>query len=249
MGHADEVDWRTRTVVDLKTVNQRGWDRAITYGPWESAWHQVQMYGYGLWLMDSSEPWTVAIVTFNRETGEEARFERDLDPDLGEELLVKLIQRQADLDTSESPDDLPREGKGPGRGFPCDWCEWRTACWPPPGDDLGPMSPQSITIADDPEQIQQMAEVYFTASVAEKEASNLKADARAFLAGIPAGSYGGVKLKWSGGKPIPGKPDTEAMIEILQANGFTVPYRPPTNRSPSIGVTRVVPLTDKAEPA
>jgi len=244
-GHADEVDYRTKTVVDLKTTSDRRWVRWVTVGPERSAWDQVELYAYGLWWkehhdteradVDPEQPWTLRIMALNRETGSLEPFEQPADHERGARLAERLVDRQARLDASTSPEDLPREGAGPDRGFPCDYCDFVTVCWPEPEDGR---SPQSETIAHDPAAIAAAAEDYLAHREIASKAKSGQDDARAFLQGIPEGDYGTVRIKWSGGRPLPPKPDVDAIVEALTLAGVDVPTKA-ARSARSIGVSRV----------
>jgi hypothetical protein len=239
VGHADSVNWATHVVEDLKTVSGRSWDRIVTFGPRDAMWNQVQMYAYALDNAGYTDEWVVRLLIFNRETGEEAVFEREADLDLGHELIERLAHRQDVLDFSDSPDSLPREGKGPGRGFPCDWCDWTDLCWPPREDDL---SPQSAQIVGDAALVQEQAEAYIIAAEEARQAKRRQDDARAFLEGIPAGDYGTTRLAWRGGqneaKP---KVDVAALIQTATAAGLPIPMTAPSLTTVRINLTRVPP--------
>jgi hypothetical protein len=236
-GTADVVDDDTHTVTDLKTTSRRGYTRALTYGPYESQWDQLEVYAYGLGFECGVFDWTLRLVLINRETGEEATFARPADAERGAQLVEELDHRQTQLDTSTSPDELPREGSGPGRGMPCDWCEWCTACW---GVGQNGRSPQAELIVDDPEKVADTLETYLDAGAAEREAGKVKGDARAYLTGLPAGDYRGLRLDWRGGGEQPARPDADAMAAALIAAGMEVPYTKPESRR-SIAVSRVAP--------
>src|SRR5262245_13395858 len=220
-GHADDVDFANRIVRDLKTTKDRVFKRWITYGLPERMWQQVELYAYGLWLTDpEGGDWTLAILLLNRETGQEVPFERPADPDNGQRLAQQLAHEQQILDASDSPDDFPRDGHGPGSGMPCDWCPWLTACW---GGPVGALSPQAATIAADPVAVGGMGREYLDANAAVAKAAEQKATARLYLTGIPAGDYDGIHIGWQGGNPRGPQPDPVAMARRLAELGEPVP--------------------------
>lgn len=236
-GTADDIDFDRQIVNDLKTANDRSYVRWVTGGLPEKFWDQVELYAYGLWLAretannggwDEAYPlpndWTLSITLLNRETGEEQVFMRPADPEHGKQVLVRLLDRQRQIDDAFSPNELPREGSGPGRGFPCDYCDWVSACWPDPDDEE--LSPQSATIADDPILIGQVLEDYLAVSAELSKLDKAKKDARAFLTGIPAGDYGDATLKWQGGNELDPEPDVEEMMAILDQQGIAIPVKP-----------------------
>lgn len=237
-GHADDVDYRRYIVTDLKTVSGRAYPRYLNYGPPEHMWDQAEVYAYGLHLQGNSDiDWTLRILLFNRETGQENEFMRDADYEHGRKVVEDLIERQIEIDQATEPDLLPREGAGPGRGFPCDYCDWMSRCWPEGEQDR---SPQAETIADDPDAIGQVLADYLAVSEPLSKLEDAKKDARAFLTGLPAGTYGGYTLSWQGGRDLDPEPDPEAMEELLMENGLPVPTRP-RRSALSIRVNRVKP--------
>lgn len=250
-GRADDVDRINRVVLDVKTTSGRAFTRWCTYGLPERMWDQVDIYAYGLWLLDgpAGEPhnWTLAILLINRETGEEQRFERPADPDHGARLVELLIQEQEALDASNSPEEFPREGAGPGRGMPCDWCPWMRRCWGPPRHDG--LSEQSASVADDPAAVAAHADAYLTAREEESKAKRIKDDARAFLEGLPPGLYGDAEIGWTGGNPTPPVPDADAMADLLTSLGYPVPLSPAGRTRRSISVKRVAPEPVRDEAA
>lgn len=224
-GEADDVDWHERIVTDLKSANGRAWQAMVDRGgPYENYWDQAEMYALACARLTDSSDWTLRIVLINTETGERVEFTQPADPTRGKALVDDLAQRHAELIASVaeggSPEDFPQEGKGPGRGFPCDWCEWASACWPDPTG--GALSPQAQTIVDDPDAIAQAAADYKRGAALESEGKKIKYDAQAFLKGI-IGTFG----EWSVSQTKDGEPlevlDEDAAIEALTAAGIPVP--------------------------
>lgn len=236
-GTADDVDWQERIVRDVKTAKHRTWLRWATYGVPERWWEQVEIYGYGCHLRQPG-PWTLALLVIDRETGDELPLERPADPARGLMLLHQLVMEQDDLDSSERPEEFPRQGHGPGRGMPCDWCPWLRECW---GEQQGVLSPQARTIVADARQIEQVALDYLDAAEVEGKAREAKADARAYLEGLPSGVYGTATLGWQGGNVRGDIPDPDAMVEVLNEYDIPVPTRPGGTTARSIRVTRTPP--------
>lgn len=224
-GEADDVDWANRIVTDLKTANGRAWQAMVDRGgPYLNYWDQAEMYGLACSRMTEDSAWTLRIVLVNTETGERVEFFQPADPERGLELVHALAERHAALmmsvDMGGSPEDFPQEGKGPGRGFPCDWCEWVSRCWPDPTGGI--LSPQAATIVDDPEKIAQAAADYKRGAALESEGKKLKYDAQAFLRGIK-GTFG----EWSVTQTKDGEGemvlDEDAARDALIAAGLPVP--------------------------
>lgn len=260
-GHADDVDFGARVVNDLKSASARSYERYVTSGLPDSYWDQPEIYAYGLWLdeatslsiaqpdrempdiVTSIEPWTLRVTLVNRESGEEMPFEQAADLNRGAYLAQRMVERQRMLEQSSAPEDLPREGAGPGRGFPCDYCDWVTACWGGPREDG--LSPQAALIADDEASIAATLAEYRSAADELGKLEKTKADARAALTGLPAGDYGDYTLKWRGGNPKAPEPDIPAALEMLDELGVPVPHKDGLKTAVSISVTRRKPDVPK----
>lgn len=245
-GEADDVDWSQYIVTDLKSANARAWQAFIDRdGPYENYWDQVEIYAFGLWT-EHPDPWTLRLVVINTETGGRVEFTRPADPKRGEAMAKALGERHAELagavrlveagaDPLEVVETFPREGNGPGRGFPCDWCPFIEQCWPEARDGL---SPQAVTVVDDPQEVEDKAGEYMDASQRESAAKKDKYNAQAYLKGIE-GTFGRYKITTTGGRTGPDEPDTEAMVELLALLGHAIPMRGGVVRSSYPRVTRV----------
>lgn len=260
-GHADDVDFDARVVNDLKSASARSYERYVTSGLPDSYWDQPDLYAYGLWLEEatsisiahpdrampdiiaSMEPWTLRVTLVNRESGEEMPFEQAADLERGAYLAQRMVERQRMLEASTVPEDLPREGAGPGRGFPCDYCDWVTACWG--GEREDGLSPQAALIADDEAAIVATLAEYRTAADELGKLEKVKADARAALTGLPGGDYGDYRLTWRGGNPKAPEPDVGAALEMLDELGVPVPQRDGLKTNVTISVTRRKPDAPK----
>lgn len=199
---ADDVDWANHIVRDVKSTSEYAWQSWLNRGsPYESQWAQAMVYGLGLWRLDPSIEWTVAIVAIDRESGRLVEYHRELDLDWAQEVVDKLAERHAVLTAAVSvggsPESFTREGNGPGRGFPCDWCSWTSRCWP--GVSAGYRgTPQSVTIQGCDDVIEATAATYLEAAAAEKAASERRKDAAVYLNGI-TGTFGEYRVRTIGG--------------------------------------------------
>jgi hypothetical protein len=238
-GESDDVDFVNLIVTDLKSANDRAWQSAINRdGPYENYWDQVEVYAYGLHAEYGGQ-WTLRIVLFNTEKGGEVEFTRPADPVRGERLANVMAARHEALtfavDEGGQPEDFPQEGNGPGRGFPCDWCEFVSGCWP---DWVGDLSPQAQTIMDDEGTVEAYAEQYLTASAAESAAKKLKYDAAAFLSGI-RGTFGGFTVSRTKDGEGEDVPDADAMVALLGSLKQQVPTMFKPGRRGYVTVKRV----------
>lgn len=233
-GEADDVDYRERIVRDVKSTKDRVFDMWLREGPYESHWEQLEVYALALRQQYGGD-WTLCVVAINRETGQVEEFMRPADPEVGRAIVARIADmhltltraaiRASDDDALSIVEEFPREGKGPGRGMPCDWCPFLSACWPDPTGPDG--TPQSATMdPDDMEAISSLASQYLTASAIAKKAYDQRDDIKPFLSGMdvvvpdPEDPEYELTVKMVGGNP--GKPeyDCEAMAERLESLGY-----------------------------
>lgn len=237
-GSADDVDYVNRIVTDLKTAKDRVWQSWMNSGsPYDSYWSQLELYALGLRQMHGGD-WTMRILAFNRETGQRMEYTRPADPEVGQALVIKAAGRHNELMaaaavTASVGDPLllvgsfPREGRGPGRGMPCDWCPFMSLCWPEPTKDGG--TPQSETIREDNEEIGAYAAEYLEAAAEASKAERRKYDAQAFLKGI-TGSFpdpntgGTINITTAGGSRSQ-VVDCDAAAARLEELGEEVPKK------------------------
>lgn len=233
-GSGDIVVISEHLLVDIKTYGDRAFNTRLTKGgPYPDQWDQCELYGLGLHEMaQDGEPWTLQILAINRDTGEHVLWEKVQDLDRGWDLARKLEQRQdaisaaaAGMDlTGEDPvvvaERFPREGKGPGRGMPCDWCPFLDLCWPVPDDPT--LTPQSAAIVDDPEAIAMAAANYRIGADLEAEGKRIKYDAQAALRGI-TGTFGEWAVRQSRPSRDSEVPDADAMLDRLTELGEPIP--------------------------
>lgn len=252
-GSADVVKWDEHLLVDIKTYGDRAYQYRLEHGPYAHQWDQSELYGLGLYeMVGDGEVWTLQILGINRDTGEHTVWERVQDLDRARALAAEIERRQTAIDAArerladptssvgavELAEQFPREGDGPGRGFPCDWCAWVDQCWPLPFDAaLAGMSPQSQSVVDDPEQIAEKAAEYRQAADDEREAKDRKYAAQAFLKGI-TGTFEGWKITQIGGGGDTEVPDVDALIDFVRDHGEPVPMTTKPGRKPYPKVTR-----------
>jgi hypothetical protein len=238
-GSSDDVDFVNLIVTDLKSANDRAWQAAINRdGPYENYWDQAEVYAFGLYSQYGGQ-WTLRIVLFNTEKGGEVEFTRPADPVRGERLANIMAARHEALtfavEQGGRPEDFPQEGSGPGRGFPCDWCEFVTTCW---GEWEGDLSPQAQTIVEDPALVEAYAEQYLAAAAVESKAKQQKYDAAAFLSGI-RGTFGGFTVSRTRDGEGSDEPDVDAMVALLGSLGQPVPTSFKPGRRGYVKVGRV----------
>lgn len=100
------------------------------------------------------------------------------------------------------------------------------------------MTPQSVTLAGDPELIEAKAAEYMEALATESDAKRRKYEARDFITGYE-GDYGGFRLKLQGGGMTDPAPDMGAIETILSELGIDMPMTEPKEKNPWQSVRRV----------
>jgi len=114
-------------VDDLKSKSHRGMDAVLTRGRAYDGDRQ-QVLIYALSLEDEGREVRTCSVTYVDRNGL-------LDPFVDcwtydrSEALAALAALHALADAIDSGDDLPRDGRGPDTGRPCDTCPWIATCW------------------------------------------------------------------------------------------------------------------------
>jgi hypothetical protein len=236
-GEADDVDYVNRVVTDLKTARGSVYEAWGRNGVYEHYWQQLEVYALGLREQHGGD-WTLRVLALNRETGEHCEYERPADPDVGRALVDRIAERHAALTAAattvlahgDSIDPLgvaaqfPREGKGPGRGMPCDHCSFLSVCWPQPVTGDG--TPQSATMdPEDAAAIANLASEYLTLRQQGKKAYDASDDIKPFLSGLdvdvpdPHDPEYELTVHMAGGSPKQVL-DCEAMAEKLESLGY-----------------------------
>ena len=219
-GHADLHV--ARTVVDLKTVGDYSWQRALREGQMtrQQRW-QTTTYGKG--LIDAGHPIdTIVIVYLHRETGETHYYAEPYDPDVAAEALDWYAWVAA-----TDPTLVPRDERGPGLSVICDGCPFRSACWPD--------GPATIINEGGPAAIADMLGLYRDAADRIAAAKKDQEFARAALDGLQPGDYGTYALRWRKGRTTM---DQKAARAELEAHDLPIPT---TTSRPSIDVQRITP--------
>ena len=237
-GSADAIYLEDRRVLDLKTVSRFMFDSREQFGPAAEHWTQTMLYAWMLreghippvssrrlakvgWAEKAVPIENVTILYVCRDTGREAQFDRLYDPRITREAMGWLAQVYEVALDGDGPDALPRDHDGPGLDYWCDSCPFKTACWGQrPSEQVWP---QASLVRNDTDVENALSE-YTSASEAEKEASRLKALARAKLTGSQPGQYGGYVLGWrsqEGRESV----DLDAVRSLYAEAGLTVPVK------------------------
>jgi len=235
-------------VEDLKTKGRYSYDSVVDAGPKVAELYQGNLYG---WMLKTGQitdrrlpalPLPVENVTLrfvDRDTGRNHTVTNPYDEGIVEEALgwldgvIEKVQ-------AGGPENAPRDHWGPEVSVECDYCPFLTACWGP--QPLGPdgRTRQSELVRDDPAT--EAALIAYDQFRAEEKAAKLaKAGYRAQLDNSPAGTYGDMKLAWTGRDPVQ-EPDPVAMELLLRELGQEIPTRW-TGGGRTIRVTRSKPAT------
>ncbi len=185
-GHIDLDD--PTTVVDLKTVGEWRlsgvrWLGAAYYH------HRVQVGTYALArLQEGRPPKWVAWLYLDRANGDQYII---VEP-FTNALMLMVIDRITELRRwSVSPEEAPRDERGPGLSIICNRCRWLRQCW---GPDAVPEQVGGQRVHTNPE-IEQALLDYVDAREREKAAKADKDLAEAKIGGNPYGTYGRASYK------------------------------------------------------
>ncbi|MDX2849272.1 hypothetical protein PV342_12535 [Streptomyces sp. PA03-3a] len=224
------------TVEDVKTKTTFLWDKVRRYGPTAAELRQVYLYadllrtvGFedvrGQRYLAKLGPLEVARIRFrfvNRDNGEEHIEEFAFDP-MEATRARWWVQRVRELN---SPEEARRDFDGPGVDAMCDYCPFVTACWGLPNPPGTPV--QTVLIHDDADRTQALAD-YVRGHELETEGKKIKKLARAKIDTSPAGVYGANELAW-GGNNAKWDVDLQAMVDVHEEAGLTVPMVPDEKR-------------------
>jgi hypothetical protein len=233
--HRPVVPADVLTVEDVKTKSTYMWDSVRRYGATAAELRQVHLYAGALSEVGFENvpgqrylarlgPLPIGRIRFrfiNRDSGAEHVQEIDFDPQRAAEARwwVERVRESA------SPEEMPRDFNGPGLDAICDYCPFRTLCWP----DVAPSVPeQTALIRDDPDREQALID-YVRGHELASEGERIKRFARKKLDGSPAGIYGPNRLTWRGGNDEE-KDDVEAMVDLHEVAGIPVPMTPDVDR-------------------
>ena len=202
-----------RTVLDLKTVGEHRLNGVVrTNVAYYN--HRMQGGGYGLARLQEGRPPTwIAFHYLDRANGDEHIVVERFTNAYAQE-VVERVEELADL--ALSPDDAPRDERGPGLAFSCDECPWLRRCW---GPDAEPGSTRALRVHDDPD-IEQALLDYDAARAIESAAKRDKKLAEVKVEGARYGTYG--RASYGRGKEQVGD-DPYAAVRKLRALGLDVP--------------------------
>lgn len=233
--HRPAIPAEVLTVEDVKTKSTYLWDRVLRYGATAAELRQVHLYAGALFEVGFEDvpgqrylarlgPLEVGRIRFrfiNRDSGAEHLQEIEFDPQRAAEAQwwVERVRETKD------PEEMPRDFHGPGLDAICDYCPFRSLCWP--GTAPG-VPEQTALIHNDADREQALID-YVRGHELASEGERIKKFARKKLDLSPAGIYGPNKLSWRGGNDEE-KDDVEAMVDLHEVAGIPVPMTPDTNR-------------------
>ncbi|MFJ4684695.1 PD-(D/E)XK nuclease family protein [Streptomyces sp. NPDC088789] len=233
--HRPAIPAGVLTVEDVKTKSTYLWDRVLRYGATAAELRQVHLYAGALHAVGFENvpgqrylsrlgPLEIGRIRFrfiNRDSGAEHIQEIDFDPQRVAEAQwwVDRVRETSD------PEEMPRDFNGPSLDAICDYCPFRSLCWP--GTAPG-VPEQAALIHNDADREQALVD-YVKGHELASEGNRIKTFARKKLDQSPAGTYGPNKLSWRGGNDEE-KDDVEAMVDLHEVAGIPVPMKPDTDR-------------------
>lgn len=114
-------------VDDIKTKTGRGYEAILTRGRAYDG-DRKQVLVYGLALEEAGRVVRTCSVTYLDREGRHDPFVDCWTYDR-QEALAALAELHALADAIDAGADLPRDGRGPDTGRPCDTCQWIKTCW------------------------------------------------------------------------------------------------------------------------
>lgn len=248
--HRPAIPADVLTVEDVKTKSTYMWDRVLRYGATAAELRQVHLYAGALYeegfedipgqrylsRLGSLDIGRIRFRFINRDSGAEHIQEIDFDPQRAAEARwwVERVRETSD------PEEMPRDFNGPGLDTICDYCPFRSLCWP----GTAPGAPEQTALIHNDADREQALIDYVKGHELVSEGDRIKKFARKKLDRSPAGVYGPNRLSWRGGNeeerddveamvdlheiagiPVPMKPDTDRMVKNLKAAGLAVPRR------------------------
>ncbi|GAO08674.1 hypothetical protein TPA0598_04_03100 [Streptomyces lydicamycinicus] len=233
--HRPAIPADVLTVEDVKTKSTYMWDRVLRYGATAAELRQVHLYAGALHeegfedvpgqrYLSRLGPLDIGRIRFrfiNRDSGAEHIQEIDFDPQRAAEAQwwVERVRETSD------PEEMPRDFNGPGLDAICDYCPFRSLCWP--GTAPG-VPEQTALIHNDADREQALID-YVKGHELASEGDRIKKFARKKLDQSPAGIYGPNRLSWRGGNDEE-KDDVEAMVDLHEVAGIPVPMKPDADR-------------------
>lgn len=126
-GTLDAYDPEQGLVIDYKTRSSRGMEAVLGRG--KAYDHDVEQTElYGLALEDAGHLVKVCAVAYVDRNGhsdplvDSWTYDRD-------RAVAAVARLHALADAIDAGAELPRDGKGPDTGRPCDTCQWISTCW------------------------------------------------------------------------------------------------------------------------
>lgn len=238
VGHVDLYRRRSQLALDLKTVSRHQLDKVRRGGARER--DLLQLHANAASLTAEGKPCTrVALLYVCTETSMDRSdamgvlYVQDVDP----ELTAEAVAWWREVSTSSSPEQLPRDERGPGLSFSCDSCPFLRSCW---GADAvpGQIGPQRVLAVENDAvasalQLLDDAQTRYTAAGREqRKAESDKDFAASILAGTPEGPYKSssgelYELKWKAGSS---RLDQKAAVELLAQLNVGAPYKTGTSK-------------------
>lgn len=210
-GHIDLDD--PDNVIDLKTVGEWRLSGVRLLG---AAYfhHRLQVGTYGLGrLQEGRPPVWVSWIYLDRANGDQYVI---VEP-FTNALMLDVIDRITELAYwAATPDDAPRDERGPGLSIICNRCPWLKQCW---GPDAVPERTGPQRVFTDP-QIEQALLDYADARDRESKAKADRKFAEARVEGARHGEYG--RMSYGRGRDQTPE-DPWAALRLIKSMGIEAP--------------------------
>lgn len=177
-------------VGDLKTVREWALNGVFRNGVFDEHHLQVWSYAKAAWQAGYRVRW-VWWLYMDRSTG----LIKVMVEEFNVERAYAVLQRitRIKMFAVGNPDAAPREARGPGFSPVCDHCPWLRRCW---GETARPgVTGVQKILAGTEQGINEALRLLFKASGVSAAAKDDAAFAKAVLADVPDGVYGGLRLK------------------------------------------------------
>lgn len=230
-GEADDVWWARLLLTDVKTKSARAFEYVVNYGPSRGDLGQTMLYARAAAQKSGTDEndWTVRLLYVNRDKGGMHAEVLPFDKALADEAQTWVLVAQEQIDDGG---EQPREGNGPGTGFPCDWCEWANVCWDVDNAPSG-VTPQAHVLTVDDPAADEAAEAYLAAS---KRTSEAKKEQDAIKARLRIGTSPKFEVRYTGGNEQ-SVIDHDRLVAVAVEHDIEVPMTTTTTRR-AIKVTR-----------
>lgn len=206
-------------VLDLKTVGEHKLQGVRQHGPYSN--HRAQVRGYAVAAQQAGMRVDyVAFLYLDRASGTQEIVIEPFTLDAAYVAAAAVLDRVAEVVRwSATPDQAPRDGRGPGKSIACDECPFLKSCWGPTAvrQEVGA---QRILQFEDP-GVEGLIQMFKDASAVKSQAEARYEFAKEALKGTRPGRYG----SWEYEGISERKPETDpwGAVRMLEELGLPVP--------------------------